>query len=92
MTIAAAGRLYVTAASGVHVLSPKGAHLGLIPTPRTPISVAFSGPQKGVLYVAQMGAVGPDGKPWTTATGVRNTAMTLYRILMQSEGFRGRPK
>ena len=38
------------------------------------------------------GAVGPDGKPWTTPTGVRNTAMTVYRIPMLSEGFKGRPK
>ncbi len=92
MAIDAAGRLYVTAASGVHVLSPQGAHLGLIPTPRAPISIAFAGPQKRTLYVAQMGAVGPDGRPWATPTGVRNTAMTIYRITLLSEGFKGRPK
>jgi gluconolactonase len=92
MAIDAAGRLYVSAASGVHVLSPQGAHLGLIPTPRVPISMAFAGSQKRTLYVAQMGAVGPDGKPWTTPTGVRNTAMTIYRITLLSEGFKGRPK
>jgi sugar lactone lactonase YvrE len=74
------------------VLSPKGEHLGLIPTPRQPISIAFAGPQKRTLYVAQMGAVGPDGKAWATPTGVRNTAMTIYRIPMLSEAFRGRPK
>ena len=33
MAIDAAGRLYVTASTGVHVLGPDGAHLGLIPTP-----------------------------------------------------------
>jgi gluconolactonase len=92
MAIDSAGRLYVSAASGVHVLSPRGEHLGLIPTPRVPISIAFTGSQKRTLYVAQMGAVGPDGKPWATPTGVRNTAMTIYRINMQSEGFKGRPK
>ena len=92
MAIDAAGRVYVTAATGVHVLSPQGVHLGLIPTPRVPISLTFAGPQKRTLYVAQMGAVGPDGKPWSTPTGVRNTAMTLYRIAMVSEGFKGRPK
>ncbi len=92
MAIDSAGRLYVCAVNGIHVLSPQGVHLGLIPTPRVPISVAFSGPQKRTLYVAQMGAVGPDGKPWATATGVRNTAMTLYRIPLLSEGFKGRPK
>jgi gluconolactonase len=92
MAIDAAGRLYVSAASGVHVLSPRGEHLGLIPTPRVPISIAFAGPQKRTLYVAQMGAVGPDGKPWSTPPGVRNTAMTIYRINLLAAGFSGRPK
>ena len=92
MAIDSAGRLYVSAASGVHVLSPRGEHLGIIPTPRVPISIAFAGPQKRTMYVAQMGAVGPDGKPWATPTGVRNTAMTIYRINVLTEGFKGRPK
>ena len=92
MAIDAAGRLYVTAAAGVHVLSPEGAHLGLIPTPRRPISLAFSGADKKTLYVIQNGAVGPDGKNWTTPEGIRNTAMSLYRIPMVAEGFKGRAK
>jgi gluconolactonase len=92
MAIDGAGRLYVTASMGVHVLAPDGRHLGLIPTPRVPITLTFSGPEKKTLYVGQMGAVGPDGKPWATPTGVRNTAMTLYRIPMLAEGFKGRPK
>ena len=45
-----------------------------------------------MLYVPQMGAVGPDGKPWSTPQGVRNTAMTIYRIPMLVEGFKQRPK
>jgi len=92
MAVDAAGRLYVTANLGVHVLSPEGKHLGMIPTPRRPITVAFSGPEKKTLYVPQMGAVGPDGKAWTTPQGVRNTAMTIYRVQMLAEGFKGRPK
>lgn len=92
MAIDAAGRLYVTGNLGVHVLSPEGKHLGMIPTPRRPITLAFSGPDKKTLYVPQMGAVGPDGKPWATPEGVRNTAMTIYRIPMLAEGFKGRPK
>ncbi len=92
MAIDSQGRLYVTASTGVHVLGPDGKHLGLIPTPRVPITLAFSGPEKKTLYVGQMGAVGPDGKPWATPQGVRNTAMTVYRIQMQAEGFKGRPK
>ena len=92
MAIDSQGRLYVTASTGVHVLGPDGKHLGLIPTPRVPITIAFSGPEKKTLYVGQMGAVGPDGKAWATPQGVRNTAMTLYRIPMLAEGFKGRPK
>jgi gluconolactonase len=92
MTIDAAGRVYVTASTGVHVLGPDGKHLGVIPTPRVPITAAFSGPDKKTLYVGQMGAVGPDGKPWATPQGVRNTAMTIYRIRLLTEGFKGRPK
>jgi len=92
MAVDSAGRLYVTASKGVHVLSSDGRHLGLIPTPRRPISAAFSGPEKKTLYVPMLGAVGPDGKPWSTPEGVRNTAMTIYKISMVAEGFKGRPK
>jgi gluconolactonase len=92
MAIDSAGRLYVTGAAGVHVLSADGKHLGVIPTPRRPITLAFSGPDKKTLYVPQMGAIGPDGKAWTTPEGVRNTAMTIYRIQMLTDGYKGRPK
>jgi gluconolactonase len=92
MAIDAAGRLYVTGEAGVHVLSPEGKHLGVIPTPRRPITVAFAGPDKKTLYVPQMGVVGPDGKPWTAPGLARNVAMTIYRIPMVAEGFKGRPK
>jgi len=37
----AAGRLYVTSNPGVQVVGPDGKYLGLIPTPRGIISVAF---------------------------------------------------
>jgi hypothetical protein len=39
-----------------------------------------------------MGAIGPDGQPWTTPEGIRNTAMTIYALPMLAEGFKGRPK
>jgi gluconolactonase len=92
MAIDNAGRLYVTASKGVHVLARDGKHLGLIPTPRAPISLTFSGPNKKTLYVAMMGAYGADGKPWNVPQGVRNTAMTMYRIPTLAQGFAGRPK
>jgi gluconolactonase len=92
MAVDSEGRLYVTGNKGVHVLSPRGQHLGLIPTPRRPITIAFSGPDKNVLYAPQSGAVGPDGKAWTTPELIRNTAMTIYRLPMLATGFKGRPK
>ena len=92
MAVDSEGRLYVTGSRGVHVLSPRGEHLGLIPTPRRPISVAFSGPDKKTLYAPMSGAVGPDGKAWTTPETIRNTAMTIYRLPMLSQGYKGRPK
>jgi gluconolactonase len=92
MAIDAQGRLYVTGNLGIHVYTEAGQYLGMIPTPRRPITLAFSGPDKRTLYVPMIGAVGPDGKPWTTPEGIRNTAMTIYRTQMIAEGFKGRPK
>ncbi len=92
MAIDDAGRLYVTTNPGVQVFSPEGKFLGLIPTPRNSISVAFSGSDKKVLYVACLGAVGADGKEITTRPGIRNTAMSIYKIQMVAEGFKGRAK
>jgi gluconolactonase len=92
LVIDAAGRLYVSTNAGVQVLSPDGKYLGLIPTPRNSISSAFSGPGKKTLYVACLGAVGPDGQEVKTSPSVRNTAMTLYTIPMLAQGFKGRPK
>ncbi len=87
MAIDRNGRLYVTARKGVHVLDKSGKYVGLIPTPRPPITVAFSGAKKQVMYVPMMGAVGPDGQPWTTPQGVRNTGMSIYRIPVITPGF-----
>jgi gluconolactonase len=46
----AAGRLYVTSNPGVQVIGPDGKYLGVIPTPRGIISVAFSGTDRKTLY------------------------------------------
>jgi gluconolactonase len=70
------GRLYVTSNPGVQVIGPDGKYLGLIPTPRDVISVAFSGPDRKTLYAVsrdnaqnkdwiiaiQMIAQGPKGR------------------------------
>jgi len=86
------GRLYVTAGQGIHVVSENGTWLGTIPTPRAAITITFAGPDKKTLYVPMMGAIGPDGKAWTTPEGIRNTAMTIYTLPVQTSGFSGRPK
>jgi gluconolactonase len=49
-TFDAAGRLYVTSNPGVQVIGTDGKNLGVIPTPRDVISVAFSGPDRKTLY------------------------------------------
>jgi gluconolactonase len=92
MAVDADGRLYVTTAPGVQVFGSDGKYLGTIPTPRNPISVAFSGPEKKTLYVVGSGALGPDGEEFTTPQGVRNNAKTIYKISMVAQGYRGRPK
>jgi gluconolactonase len=75
-TFDAEGRLYVTSNPGVQVIRPDGKYLGLIPTPRDVISVAFSGPDRKTLYAVsrdnaankdwiiaiQMLAQGPKGR------------------------------
>ncbi len=92
MAIDTAGRLYVTSGPGVQVFSPAGKYLGIIPTPRSVISAAFSGKDKKTLYVVGAGALGPDGKEFRTPEGVRNNAKTIYRIQMLAQGFQGRVK
>ena len=92
MTIDAAGRIYVTSGPGVQVLSPEGKYIGLIPTPRGVISVAFSGPGKKTLYVVGGGALGSDGREIETPAGIRNNAKSIFRISMIAEGYAGRVK
>ena len=86
------GRLYVTSAPGVQVFAADGKYLGLIPTPRSAISVAFAGPGKRTLYVVGSGALGPDGQEFRTPDGVRNNAKTIFKLPMLATGFSGRAK
>jgi gluconolactonase len=92
LAVDAAGRLYVTSAPGVQVFSPQGRYLGLIPTPRNVISVAFAGPDKKTLFVVGSGALDAQGNEIRTAEGVRNNAKSIFRLPMIAEGFRGRAK
>jgi gluconolactonase len=60
-TFDAAGRIYVTSTAGVQVVGPDGKLLGVIPTPRDIISVAFSGKDRKTLYaVSRDGAMNKD--------------------------------
>ena len=93
MCIDSEGRLYVTAGdTGIQVFSVEGKHLGTIPLPRSASSVAFSGPNKKVLYAKGAGMTTPDGNEYRTPEGVRNNAKAIYKIDMIAQGFTGRPK
>jgi gluconolactonase len=83
--IDSAGRLYVTTNPGVQVISPEGAYLGIIPTPRGVISVAFGGLDKKTLFVLARGARDANGNQVTNAAQV-------YSIPMVAQGFGGRAK
>ena len=86
------GRLYVTGDSGISVFDKAGKDAGLIPVPRRAITLAFAGADKKTLYVGAMGAVTPDGQDWATPQGVRNVAMTIYKLKTQASGPANRPK
>ncbi len=86
MTVDSEGRLYVTGDAGVYVFAGDGGKLGVIPVPRRSITLAFAGPDRGTLYVGAMGAATPDGEAWETPEGVRNVAMTIYKLDTLSSG------
>ncbi|MBM3819886.1 MAG: SMP-30/gluconolactonase/LRE family protein [Acidimicrobiia bacterium] len=93
MCIDGEGRLYVSAGdAGFEVFSAQGAHLGVIPLPRSASSCAFSGPDKKVLYGKGGGMNGPDGRNFTTPPGVRNNAKAIYKIDTIAQGYLGRAK
>jgi gluconolactonase len=86
----AEGRLYVTSNPGVQVFDKTGKYLGLIPTPRGVISVAFGGPNKKTLFVVGSGAEDANGQP--IREGPQQTAATVYKLPMIAEGVKGRAK
>ena len=94
MAIDSMGRIFDTdTAHGIiQILSSDGKPLGAIPAPRTAISVAFSGPGKKTLYAACLGALDANGQEIKTPDGVRNTAMSVYKIQTLTQGFKGRAK
>ena len=86
MAVDSDGRLYVTGDAGVYVFASDGSELGIIPIPRRSITLAFAGPERATLYVGAMGAPTPEGEDWSTPEGVRNVAMTIYKLDMLASG------
>jgi sugar lactone lactonase YvrE len=85
-TIDSAGRIYVSGTGpGIQVISPEGKYLGVIPTPRGVVSVAFSGPDKKLLYILARGAKDAQGNE------VAN-AVQVYSIPMIAQGYKNRAK
>jgi gluconolactonase len=84
-TIDSKGRLYVTSGAGVEVIDPTGKHLGVIPTPRGVITVAFGGKNKKTLYILARGGTTSKGEE------LANVAQ-VWTIPMEAQGFKGRAK
>jgi gluconolactonase len=90
MAVDTEGRVYVTINAGVQVLDKMGVSLGVIPTPRGVISVAFAGPDKRTLFVVGSGADDANGQP--IREGPQQTAATIYTLPMLAQGVQGRAK
>jgi gluconolactonase len=84
------GRIYVTTNPGLQVFDKTGKYLGLIPTPRGVISVAFAGPGKKTLFVIGSGADDENGQP--IRQGPQQTAATIYKLPVLSQGLKERAK
>jgi gluconolactonase len=84
------GRLYVSSNPGVQVFDKTGKYLGLIPTPRGIISVAFAGPDKKTLYIVGSGADDENGQP--IRQGPQQTAATIYKLPVIAKGLQDRAK
>ena len=90
MAVDSKGRLYVSSGTGVQIFDNTGKYLGVIPTPRGIISVAFAGPNKKTLYVVGSGADDEKGQP--IRQGPQQTAATVYKLPVIAQGLKGRAK
>jgi len=84
------GRLYVSSDPGVQIFDNTGKYLGVIPTPRDVISVAFAGPDKRTLYIVGSGADDENGQ--SIRQGPQQTAATIYKLAVIAQGLKGRAK
>jgi gluconolactonase len=90
MAVDTEGRLYVSSGPGVQVIDKTGKYLGLIPSPRGVISVTIAGPDRKTLYMAGSGADDENGQP--IRQGPQNTAATVYKVELLSQGLKGHAK
>lgn len=90
MAIDSKGRIYVSSGPGVQVFDSHGQYLGVIPTPRSMISVVFAGPRKKTLFFVGSGAEDANGQP--IREGPQRTAATIYKLPMIAQGPKGRAK
>jgi gluconolactonase len=90
MVIDSKGRLYVTSNPGLQIFDTAGKYLGVIPTPRGIISVAFAGPDRKTLYVVGSGADDENGQP--IRQGPQQTAATIYSLPVIAQGLKGGAK
>jgi len=67
------------------VIGADGMYLGVIPTPRSIISVSFGGPNRQTLFILARGAQDSTGQQIANAAQV-------YSIQMVAHGYAGRPK
>jgi gluconolactonase len=91
LAVDAEGRLYVTSGD-IEIYSPDGKYVGSIPTPRDPISVAFGGADKKMLYIVGSGALHVNGSEFVPREGYRDNGKTIYKIQMIAAGVKGRAK
>jgi len=79
-------RIYVTTqAGGVEVLAADGTQVGVIPTPRGVISIAFGGRDKKTLFALLRGGTDAEGNE------VANVAQ-VWSIPLLAQGYKGRAK
>jgi len=57
MALDSEGRVYVSTASGVQVIDPRGNHLGTIRLPAVARNLAFAGPDRRTLYLTALNAL-----------------------------------
>ena len=90
MVVDSEGRLYVSSNPGVQVFDKTGKYLGVIPTPRSLISVTFAGADRKTLYIVGSGADDENGQP--IREGPQQTAATIYKLPVIAQGLKGRAK